>query len=93
MNVYMTFGDRELIEPITVLGPNVANAMGSLGELWGATVILYELAPEYLIHLRITVLDVVENTDTWRSNERDVRIYVNMCKHDRSGFIIKHTVP
>lgn len=65
------FGDRELTEPNTVFGPNVAKAMGLLGELWGATVILYELAPETLVHLRIMVLDVAENTDTWISDDTD----------------------
>lgn len=62
------FGDKELTEPNTVFGPNVAKAMGLFGELWGATVILYELAPETLVHLRIMVLDVAENTDTWIAN-------------------------
>lgn len=62
------FGDKELIEPNTVFGPNVAKAMGLFGELWGATVILYELAPDTLVHLRIMVLDVAENTDTWIAN-------------------------
>lgn len=65
------FGDRELTEPNTVFGPNVAKAMGLLGELWGATVILYELAPETLVHLRIMVLDVAENTDTWIADDTD----------------------
>lgn len=67
----MMFGDRELTEPNTVFGPNVAKAMGLLGELWGATVILYELAPETLVHLRIMVLDVAENTDTWIADDTD----------------------
>ncbi len=67
------FGERELIEPNTVFGPNVAKAMGVSGELLATTVILYELAPEYLFHLRVTVLDVAENTDTWRTDERDER--------------------
>lgn len=65
------FGDRELTEPNTVFGPNMAKAMGLLGELWGATVILYELAPETLVHLRIMVLDVAENTDTWIADDTD----------------------
>lgn len=67
----MMFGDRELTEPNTVFGPKVAKAMGLLGELWGATVILYELAPETLVHLRIMVLDVAENTDTWIADDTD----------------------
>lgn len=65
VNTYLMFEDKELTEPNTVFGPNVAKAMGLFGELWGATVILYELAPETLVHLRIVVLDVAENTDTW----------------------------
>lgn len=56
-----------------MFGPNWAKAMGSLGELVGATEILYELAPEYLVHLRVTVFDVAENTDTWMADERDER--------------------
>ena len=62
-----------MIEPITVLGPNWAKAMGLLGELFGATEILYELAPEYLVHLRIIVFDVAEKTDTWMAGEGDER--------------------
>lgn len=65
------FGDRELTEPITVSPPYCTKAIGSVGELLGATEILYEMAPEYLVHLRITALDVAENTDTWKSDERD----------------------
>lgn len=65
------FGDRELIEPSTVFGPNVAKAMGVSGELFSTAVSLYELAPEYLFHLRVTVLDVAVNTYTWRTDERD----------------------
>ena len=71
MNVYSVFGDRELTEPSTVFAPNVAKAMGLFGELLGATVILYEVAPAYLVHLIIAVLDVIENTLTWISDERD----------------------
>lgn len=73
VKTYLMFGDRELTEPITVFGPNWAKAIGVLGELSGATVILYELAPEYLVHLRITVLDVTENTDTVIADEGDER--------------------
>lgn len=72
MKMYIMFGDSELTEPITVFGPNVAKAMGSLGEVWAATVILYELAPETLVHLRIMVLDVAENTDIWISENTEV---------------------
>lgn len=72
MKTYMVFGDRELTEPITVFGPNRAKAMGLLGELFGATVILYELAPEYLDHLITAVLDVVENTVTVKADEGEV---------------------
>lgn len=72
MKMYMMFGDSELTDPITVFGPNVAKAMGSLGEVWAATAILYELAPETLVHLRIIVLDVAENTDTWISDDTEV---------------------
>lgn len=64
VNTYVLSGDRELTEPNTVFGPNVAKAMGSLGELWSATVILYDVAPVTLVHLRIMVLDVAVNTDT-----------------------------
>lgn len=53
-----------MTEPITVFGPNVAKATGLLGELLRATVILYEVAPVTLVHLRIIVLDVAENVDT-----------------------------
>jgi len=56
-----------------MFGPNVAKAMGLLGELLRATVILYEAAPGYLVHLRITVLDVAEKMDTWISDENDAR--------------------
>lgn len=52
-----------MTEPITVFGPNVAKATGLLGELLRATVILYEVAPVSLVHLRIIVLDVAENID------------------------------
>lgn len=61
-----------------MFGPNVAKAMGLLGELLRAAVILYEAAPEYLVHLRITVLDVAENRDTWMSDKRDARIAFTM---------------
>lgn len=54
------------MEPITVFGPNVAKAKGLLGELSKAAEILYEAAPEYSVHLRYTVLDVVENRETWK---------------------------
>lgn len=64
------FGDRELTEPNTVFGPNVAKATGLLGELLGATVILYEVAPGTLVHLRIMVLDDAENMDAWIADER-----------------------
>lgn len=74
MKTYSMFWDRELTDPITVFGPNWAKAIGVLGELLAATVILYELAPEYLVHLRIAVLDVTENTDTVISDEGDERI-------------------
>lgn len=70
VKTYRMFGDRELIEPITVFGPNVAKAMGLLGEFWGATLILYELAPETLVHLRIAVLDVAENMDASKADEK-----------------------
>lgn len=70
MNIYMVFWDREFTEPSTVFGPNIAKATGLLGEFLGATVILYELAPETLVHLRIVVLDVAENTDTWIADEQ-----------------------
>lgn len=70
MNIYMVFWDREFTEPRTVFGPNIAKATGLLGEFLGATVILYELVPETLVHLRIVVLDVAENTDTWIADER-----------------------
>lgn len=56
-----------------MFGPNCAKATGLLGELLGATEILYELAPETLVHLKIMVLDVDENTDTWKADERDER--------------------
>lgn len=56
-----------------MFGPNVVKPMGLLGELLGATVILYELASENLVHLRIAVFDDTENTDTWISDERDER--------------------
>lgn len=70
VKTYIVFGDRELTEPITMFGPNWAKAVGLVGELWGATVILYELAAEYLVHLRVTALDVAENTEIWKSDER-----------------------
>ena len=48
--------------------------MWLFGELEGATVILYELAPETLVHLSIVVLDVAENTVTSiPPDERDDR--------------------
>lgn len=46
-----------------MFGPNVAKAIGMFGELRVATVILYELASGTLVHLRIMLLDVAENTD------------------------------
>lgn len=70
VNVYMTFADRELTEPSTVFGPNVAKAIWLLGELLGATVILYEVAPENLVHFRIALFVVTENTDTCKADER-----------------------
>lgn len=66
VKIYATSWDREVMEPITVFGPNVAKAKGLLGELFKAAEILYEAAPEYSLHLRYTVLDVVENTETWK---------------------------
>jgi len=86
----MTFGDREFTEPSTVFGPNVAKAKVVLGEFWGATVILYELAPENLVHRRIADLVVTENMDTWISDERDDRSGDQhcVCLHTlRHGFI------
>ena len=67
------FGDRELMEPITVFGPNVEKAIMLVGEFWLATRILYELAPGTLVHLKIAVLDVTENTDNWGSEESNER--------------------
>lgn len=52
-----------------MFGPNVAKATGMFDELWVATVTLYELAPDTLVHLRITLLDVAENMDTWNPDE------------------------
>lgn len=45
------------------------------GELWVATVILYELAPGTLVHLRMMLLDVAENTDTWIPDEKWINIW------------------
>lgn len=39
------------------------------GELWVATVILYELAPCTLVHLIITLFDVAENMEAWIPEE------------------------
>lgn len=66
MNLYTMFGDSEEIEPNTVFGPNDTKASGLLGDV---AVILYEVAPGNVVHLRITVLEVAENTDTVKSNE------------------------
>lgn len=90
VNVYRVFGDRELTEPNTMFGPYVAKAMGLFGELWGATVILYELAPEYLVHLKITVWDVVENTDAWKADERDESVdHYSTCLSPKTCIILQ----
>lgn len=52
-----------------MFGPKVANATGTFGELWVATVILYELAPGTLVHLIITLFDVAENMEAWIPDE------------------------
>lgn len=52
-----------------MFGPKVANATGTFGELWVATVILYELAPGTLVHLIITLFDVAENMEAWIPGE------------------------
>lgn len=88
--LYMTFGGSEVTEPITVFGPNDAKATSWLCDF---TVILYEVAPEYLVHLRVTVFDVAENTDTLKSNEGRAKIIIRHIWHpekkilsDKSSF-------
>lgn len=53
-----------------MFGPNVAKAIGMFGELWVAAVILYELASGTLVHLKMMLLDVVENMDAWIPDEK-----------------------
>lgn len=87
-NIYSASGERDFTEPITVFGPNVAKAIGMFGELWVATVILYELAPGTLVHLRITLLDVAENTDTWIPDETcELMVYGINPKLFNRGFV------
>lgn len=62
-----------------MFGPNKTKAMKSFGELLLATLILYEAAPGNLVHLRITLLDVAENTDTWISDKSDAGI-ASLCE-------------
>lgn len=85
-------GEREFTEPITVFGPNVAKAIGMVGELWVATVILYELASGTLVHLRIMLLDVAENIDAWIPDET-CELRVNRISHKtwyNWGFVYVH---
>lgn len=73
VNRYSVFGDRELTEPITVFGPNVAKATGLLGSFEGATVIRCELTPGILVQRRVAVFDVVVNTVTTAGREGEER--------------------
>lgn len=76
--LYLTFGGSEVTEPITVFGPNDAKATSLLCDV---IVIRYEVAPEYLVHLRVTVFDVAENTDTLKSNEGRAKIIIRHIWH------------
>lgn len=51
-----------MTEPITVLPPNWAKT-GCSGEFFGVAVILYELAPLWLLHCTTILLDVTINTE------------------------------
>lgn len=62
----MVLGDSEFTEPITKFPLNWAKADGS-GEFFGVAVILYELAPEYLLHRTVKLLDVTVYTATFIS--------------------------
>lgn len=72
-----------------MFGPKVTNATGMFGELWVATVILYELAPGTLVHLIITLFDVAENMEAWIPDEI-CELRVNRINHKypyNSGFL------
>ena len=57
----MVLGVSEFTEPITEFSLNWAKAGGS-GEFFGVAVILYELAPENLLHRTVKLFDVTVYT-------------------------------